>query len=60
MRNATGKSLKLLFLHMNKYLRMATVHQMKRQELWEGFSSAPQLSQREIPSAFLFLLMGRF
>lgn len=49
---AAGKSLKLWFLHMNKYLRMATVHQMKRWGLWEGFSSRPQLSQREVPSAF--------
>lgn len=58
--NVAGKPLKLLFLHMNKYLRMATIHQMKRQELWEGFSSTPQLSQREIPSAFLFLLIECF
>lgn len=57
---ATGKSLKLLFLHVNKYLRMATIHQMKRQELREGFSSVPQLSQREILSAFLFPLIGCF
>lgn len=60
LRNATGKSLKLLFLHMNKYLRMATIHQMEGQELWEAFSRAPQLSQREIPSAFSFLLIGCF
>lgn len=33
VKNAAGKSLKLLFLHMNKYLKMATIHQMKRQEL---------------------------
>lgn len=31
---------------------MATVHQMERWGLWEGFSSRPQLSQREVPSAF--------
>lgn len=31
---------------------MATIHQMKRQELWEALSRLPQLSQREIPSAF--------
>lgn len=60
LRNATGKSLKLLFLHMNKYLRMATIHQMEGQELWEACSRAPQLSQREIPSAFSFLLIGCF
>lgn len=46
MKNAAGKSLKLLLLHMDKYLRMATIHEMKSRELWEGFSSAPQLSQR--------------
>lgn len=31
---------------------MATIHQMKEQELWEALSRPPQLSQREIPSAF--------
>lgn len=31
-----------------------------RDRNWKGFSSTPQLSQREIPSAFLFLLIGCF